>query len=92
VEDLWFASAFQRQFQRLQTELYDKAVGELPTENILGDKINDPHQAEEAIIQRNVGDICGPQLIHCREHAEIHQSQKALRWIPRNRGAGLMVD
>ena len=49
VENLWLATAFQRQFQSLQTELRAKAVGELPDEHVPGEEIHDRRQVEGAL-------------------------------------------
>jgi hypothetical protein len=35
-----------------------------------------------------LGDISGPHLIHCRDHAEIRQAWKTLKRIPGHWGAG----
>lgn len=92
VENLWFAITFQRHVQGIQTELRVKAVGEPPAEHVRGEEIHDRHQVEEALLQWDVGDICGPHLIHSRDRADIHQAGKAFGWIPWHRGARFLVD
>jgi len=92
VEDLWPAATSQRHLQSIETELRVKAVGELPAENVSGEQIHDRHQVEEPFLQRDVGDVCGPDLIHSRDQPEIHQTGISLRWLTRHRGAGLLVD
>jgi len=92
VEDLWPAAASQRHLQSLETELRVEAVGELPAEDVSGEQIHDRHQVEESFLQRDVGDVGGPDLIHSRDQPEVHQAGKALRWISWNRRAWLLID
>ena len=92
VEDLWLTATSQRHLQGVQAELRVKAVGELPAEHVPGEQIHDRHQVEESLLQRDVGDVSRPDLVHCRDRADIHQARKALGWIPLNRGAWLLVD
>jgi hypothetical protein len=85
-------ATLQRHLQSLETELRVKAVGELPAEHVPGQQIHDHHQVEESLLQRVVGDVSRPDLVHCRDRADIHKARKALGWIPLNRGAWLLVD
>lgn len=73
-------------------EVRFKAVRELPAETVPGEQIHDCHQGEESLLQRDVGDVGGPNLMHSSDCADIHQAGKALGRIPFNRGAGLLVD
>jgi hypothetical protein len=54
--------------------------------------IHDRHQVEETLLERDVGDIGGPGLIHYRDHAEIHQAEKELGWMLKNVGAWFLID
>jgi len=63
VEDLWLASAFQRDLQGLPAKLRIKAVRELPAEYIPGEKISNRHQVKETFQHRDVGNIGGLHLI-----------------------------
>ena len=92
MEDLWLTATSQGHFQSLQAELRVKAFGEIPAEHVPGEEIRDRHQVEEAFLQRDVGDVGGPDLIHCCDRAGIHQARKALGWGTRNRGARFRVD
>ena len=79
MEDLWFAIPCQRHLQGIGTELLVKAVRGLPAEDISGEQINDRHQVEESLLQRDVGDIGGLDLIHCRDRADIHKAGETAR-------------
>ncbi len=92
MEDFWPASAFQHNLQSLQAELRVEAVRELPAQHVSGEQVHDRNQIEKAFLQRDVGDVRGPHLIHSRELAEIHQAGETLGWIPWNRGGGFLVD
>ena len=92
MEDFGPGATFQCHFQGIKTELRVKAVRLLPAEDIPGVEIHDRHQVEESLLQRDVGDVCGPDLIHRRDTAEIHQAGKAFGRIAWNRGAGFPVD
>ena len=100
VEDLWPATTFQLHLHDIKTVLRVKAVRELPAVavgfskevHVPGEQIHDRHQLEKAFLQRDVGDVGGPDLIHRRDLAEIHQAGKAFGRIAWNRGAGFLVD
>ena len=92
VEDLWPAVTFQWHLQGIEKELSVKAVGELPAVHMPGVEIHDRHQVEESLLQRDVGDVSGPGLIHSRDLPEIDQAGKSHGWIACNRGAGFLVD
>ena len=92
VEDLGPAATFQRHLKGIQTEFRVKAVGELPAEHVPGEQIHDRHKVEEPLLQRDVGDVCGPHLVDCGDLFEIHQAGKALCWLSWNGGARFTVD
>ena len=92
VEDLWFAIPCQRHLQGIETELRVKAARELPAEHVSGEQIHDRHQIEESLLQRDIGDIGSPDLIHSRDLLEVHQTGKSLGWISWDCGSGLLVD
>ncbi len=92
MEDLWLTITFQRHLQGIQAELRVKAVRELPAEDVPGEQVDDRDQVEEAFLQRDVGDVGGPDLIHPDDLLEIHQAGKPFRRLTGNRGAGLLVD
>jgi hypothetical protein len=81
MEDLWFAATLQRHLQSLEAELCVKAVRELPAEHVPGEEIHDRQQVEEALLQRDAGDVGGQDLIHSRDQPEIQQPGIAIRWI-----------
>ena len=43
-------------------------------------------------MQRDVGDVSGPDLIPSRDQLEVHKAGISLRWFTRHRGAVLLVD
>ena len=92
MEDLWLSATRQCHLQGIQKELRVKAVGELPAEHVSGEQIHGRHQLEESLLQRDVGDIGGPDLIHSRDRADIHKAGKPLGWISWDCGSGLLVD
>ncbi len=92
VEDLRPAATAEGHLQSLQAKLCVKAVGELPPEHMPGVEIHDRHQIEEAFLQRDVGDVGGPHLIHRRDLPVTLQAGKPLGWIAWKRGAWFLVD
>jgi hypothetical protein len=96
VDDLRLTSTSERHFQSLKTELRVKALGELLAVaegfsegvHVPGEEIHDRHQVKDAFLQREVGDVGGPDLIHSLDRVDIHQPGKALGWISWNGGAG----
>jgi len=92
VEGLWLTAAFQHHLHSLQTELRVEAVRQLPAEHVPGEEIHDRHQVEKTLLERDVGDVGGPHLIHRCDRAGIQQAGKTLGWGTRNRGARFLVD
>jgi hypothetical protein len=92
VEDLWLAITCQRHLQGIETELRVKAVGELPAEHVSAEQIHDRHQVEKSLLQRDVGDVGRPDLIHSRDQPEVHQTGKPFRRVSWNRGSWLLID
>ena len=82
MEDLWPAATFQRNLQGIETELRVKAVGELLAEHIPGEQIHDRHQIEESLLQREVGDVSRPDLVHCRDRADSTRHGKRSEGSP----------
>ena len=78
MEDLRPAATAEGHLQGLQAELRVKAVGELPAEHMPGMEIHDPHQVEKTFLQRDVGDVSCPHLIHRCDPPEIDQAGKSL--------------
>ena len=86
VKDLWFTASSLRHLQGIEAELRVKAAGKLSAvgaafsagEHGPGQQIHDRQQVEESFLQRDVGDISGPDLVHCRDLFEIHQAGVAL--------------
>lgn len=60
--------------------------------HIPGEEVRDRHQAEKAFLKRDLGDISGPPLVHCHEHAETHQAGEPLGWMTRDRSAQFLED
>jgi len=92
VEDFGLAITCQRHLQGIEAELRVNAVRKLPAEHVPGEQINDRYQVEESLLQRDVGDIGGPDLIHSRDRADLHEAGKPLGWISSDCGSGLLVD
>jgi len=92
MEDLRLSPTFQRHLQCLETELCVQAVRELPAEDVSREQINDCRQVEKSLLQRDIGDVGRPDLIHTREQPEIHQAGESLRWVSGKRRAWLLVD
>ncbi len=86
------AATAEGHLQSLQTELRVEAVRQLPAEHMPGVEIHDRRQVKESLLQRDVGDVGGPGLIHSRVHPEIDQAGKSHGWIAWDRGAGFLVD
>jgi hypothetical protein len=57
-----------------------------------GVEILDRHQVKESLLQRDVGDVVGPHLIHRSDLFEIDKAGKSHGWIAWDRGAGFLVD
>jgi len=57
-----------------------------------GVEIHVRHQVQESFLQRDVGAVGGPHLIHRRDPPEIHKGGKLVGLITWERGAGLLVD
>ena len=81
----------QCHLQGIETELR-VAVGFSEGLDISGEQIHDRHQVEESLLQRDGGDIGGPDLIHSRDRADIHKAGKPLGWISWDCGSGLLVN
>ena len=69
-----------------------QGVRELPAEHVSGEQIHDRHQVEESFLQRDVGDICRPELVRCTDLLEVHQTGKSLGWFAWHGGAGFLVN
>ncbi len=78
MEDLRPTSTAEGHLEDLQTEFRVKAVGELPAEHMPGMEIRDRHHVEKAFLQRDVGDISCPHLIHRCDPPEINSAGKSL--------------
>ncbi len=78
MEDLRLAATPEGDLQSLETEGRLKAVRELPTEHVPGEQIHNRHQVEKTFLQRDVGDVGRPELIHPGDLFEAHQAGKPL--------------
>ena len=92
VEDPGNAATPQGHLQGLQTEFRVKVVRKLPAEDVPGVKIDDDHQAEEALPQRNVDGICCPDLIWCFDLFQVDKTREAFLQIAGNGGPGFRVE
>jgi hypothetical protein len=92
VEDLWLAITCPRHLQSIEAELCVKAVRELPAEHVSGEQNHDCHQVVKSLLQRDVGDVGGPDLFNSRDQPEVQQTRKSLRRVSWNRGAWLLLD
>ena len=86
MKDLWFTASSLRHLQGNEAELRVKAAGKLSAVgaafsagvHVPEQHTHDRHQLEESFLQRDVGDISGTDLVHCRDLFEIHQAGIAL--------------
>ena len=83
MEDLRLTATLKGHLQGFQAKLRVKTVGKPSAEDIPGEEIDDRHQVEKTFAQQDVGDVGGPDLIHIRDHGEIHQEWATTRWITR---------
>ena len=82
VERLWRTVKYEEVYLRAYSDGWEAEIS----------LVHDRHQVEEPLLQRDVGDVRGPDLIHTRDCVEIHQAGKALCWISWNGGARFAVD
>ena len=92
VEDRWHAIICQCHLQGIETELRVNSVRELPAEHVSGEQIHDRHQVEKSLLQRDVGDMGRPDLAHCPDLLEVHQTVKSLGCLAWHVGAGFLVN
>jgi hypothetical protein len=100
MEDLGFKAAGQGHLKDLQAELRIKTVPMLPAlgaafsqgVHVPGGQIDNRHQVQESLPQRDMGNLCRPDLIWSRDGYEINQTGKALCRFPRHRVARYLVD
>jgi hypothetical protein len=86
MEDLWLPNSFQRHLQSLKAELRVKAVRGLLAVGVAfsagvhmsGAEIHDHHLLNEPLLERDVGDIGGPHLIHSHDRA-VRSTRQANR-------------
>ena len=91
VKELRPAATFEVHLHSLQADLLVKDVRELPAEHVPCEQTHNRHHVEEAFLQRDVGDVVGSHLIHCRDLPEIHQAGESLGWITWNSITGFLV-
>ena len=86
------ASTFHRSLQSLQAEFRVEAVIELPAGHLPGVHVYDRNQVEKVLLERDVGDVHGPHLIHSINLIEIRQERYTFGWYAWSRCTRFLVD